>query len=144
MRTLVPASHGDRMPRSKRLQFSSAKLCKQDVMTILTNSQHALDHLSFHLSSLAQGSTWQDLLTQISKEFSELMSFDLKFLSQGVLGREKVRFSIGWTIASPNDIGRAFWKGRPDFRWVSGISHQGPEGSHVLGGAAACIVVRRG
>ena len=143
--TLLPASHGDRMPRLKRMEFCSASLCTQGVITMLTNSRHSLSHLSFRLSSLAEGSTWQDLLIQISNEFSGLTSFSLKLLAQGGLGGGKVRFyGLDNCISDRYQSGlELVWKGRPDNRWVNGISYQGPQGSHVLNCAAACIVTHR-
>lgn len=139
---LVWNSQCHRMPKLKRLRVTGAVLCAQSVINILSNSRHTLKHLSLGLVKLTQRATWIDLLTRINNEFPALVSFNLKLLAEGPGGTRKITFLgldrlISGELQSRVDL---MWKGRPDNRWIYGVSYEGADCSLVFGRTVASIV----
>ncbi|KAI0199442.1 hypothetical protein F4808DRAFT_461764 [Astrocystis sublimbata] len=80
------------LPNLKKLRLMGAKLCEEDIMTLLSNSKQSPIGIYIHSTTLVRGSTWSELLSRISTEFPHLDWFNLAWLSEGPSRQLQVTF----------------------------------------------------
>jgi hypothetical protein len=119
------------VPRLANLELSRLSTSAEQILAMLARSRETLTQLSLRSISLDQGSTWNELLALIAKEFTSLTSFNMSFLSQPGLG--KIDFHKAPDhIPQEVKVGLRFREKAAEKR-VTSIAYDGPNAAEVLG-----------
>jgi hypothetical protein len=124
------------LPALEKLELSSATLSVPSIMTILSKSKQSLTGISFRLITLANNSTFAELLNHIHNNFPHLTWFALDLLSEGSFPRIHITFpglDKDSVVGEPYKTGLKLRKRGPaGAKRIFGVLYGGPDTNHVL------------
>jgi hypothetical protein len=119
------------VPALAEFELSRLSTSAEQIVAMLACSRGTLTKLSLRSITLAEGSTWNELLSLIAKEFASLTSFNVRFLSQtGGLGRVDFR-KVPEHVPEESRAGLEFREKAPEKR-VTGMAYDGPNAAEIL------------
>jgi hypothetical protein len=118
------------VPKFAEFELSGLSTTAEQLLAMLACSKRSLTQLSLRSITLAEGSTWNELLSMIAKDFTSLTSFNIIGLSQPGLGR--IDFH-----KAPDHIPQEFkaglrFRGKAPEKRVMGMSYDGPDAAMLL------------
>jgi hypothetical protein len=118
------------VPKLAEFELSGLSTSADQILAMLACSEGTLTKLSLRTITLAEGSTWNELLSLIAQEFTSLTSFNISGLSQRGLGR--IDFH-----KAPDHIPQEFkaglrFRGKAPEKRVMGMSYDGPDAAGLL------------
>lgn len=132
-------------PALEKFELRASSLPLSTIMAILSNSQHSLTGISFHITNLYKESTWADVLSRIANEYPHLTQFELNNLSEGEFPSSHINFmsllNKDLMATEPYKSGlRIVQRGPEHHKRIPLVEYEGPSASYVLGIVAECAV----
>ncbi|KAM0716658.1 hypothetical protein Q7P37_008103 [Cladosporium fusiforme] len=117
-----------------KLGLGGSTISANEILVILSSSKRSLRHLSFRGMTLAEGSTWREIMTSIAKDYDALTSFELAGLREKTGKGPAVDFHEFKEQHVPEQCraGLNFREKGPEKR-VTGLTYTGADAPLILG-----------